>query len=281
LPAAQTIQNGQQTTPVPQTAQASQTAQAAQPTQGAAGSQGLLAQTTARNAENLPQQTVQPSQTSGASTPVLQTGQQLPPVLAELLTSLNKSRKAPVEKITELANFMEQAAETFTLQAPKNMQAVALKQQVLEEMAEAFQDKNPEELKAAIKVIKELSESLAKPTGVTADRQEAQKVLTLALPLYFGEGQTVYPAYIHVYYQEQEDKKNPGQKVAETWLRICLETENIGVVDVAFRLYDENNLDVKVRFTEEEAAIGFTKGIEEVKEQLRQLPFTLGDILVK
>ncbi|MBP2663989.1 MAG: hypothetical protein H6Q71_1937, partial [Firmicutes bacterium] len=130
-----------------------------------------------------------------------------------------------------LANALEQVAE---LLAPKQSQAtqqLALRQQAMADLTNIWQEKSPEELKAAIKVLQELAGTMSKASGVTAERQDAQRVLTFAVPLYFGEGQTAYPAYVHVYYHEEEDKKNPGQKVTETWLRICLETENIGIVD--------------------------------------------------
>lgn len=296
MPATQTTRNLQQTAQtlpsIPSTSanpatQVPVATKATATTATTATVQAPLASETTTISQRSPsstQQMAMPLSQAATAAQVLQTGQQVQQVaaaLAEQMTALNKSRKSPVEKITELASFVEQAAATITSQQPKDAQSAALRQQALVEMAEILQKNTPEELKAAIKVVQELADTLAKPSGVTAERQEGQKVLTLAIPLYFGEGQTVYPAYIHVYYQEQEDKKNPGQKVSETWLRVCLETENIGMVDAAFRLYDENNLDVKVRFTEEEAAIGFTRGIDEVKEQLRQLPLTLGDILVK
>ena len=207
--------------------------------------------------------------------------QTLPAAVAELVTALNKSPQSPIEKIIVFANILEQAAELLPSKQPQAAQSFGLSQQAMVEQANTWQGKSPEEVKAAIKVVQELAETMSKPSSVTAERQDAQRVLSIAVPLYFGDGQTVYPAYIHVYYQEEEDKKNPGQKVTETWLRICLETENIGAVDTAFRLYDGNNLDVKVRFSDAEAASGFADSMEEVKEQLGQLPLTLGEFLVK
>ena len=270
------LQKEEPSMPTPQTTQmAQQTAQTEQAPQ--------KPQTT-QNQNTPTQQTPTPASQPITPTPNPQAGQAmqtLPQALAELLTSLNKSQQSPKEKIIMLASILEQVAEMLTTKDPQAAQPLALRQQAIVEMAKLLQEKSPEELKAAIKVVQELTETMSKPSGVTAERQEAQKVLTFAVPLYLGEGQTAYPAYIHVYYQEEEDKQNPGQKVTETWLRICLETENIGMVDAAFRLYDENNLDVKVRFTDAEAAAGFADSMEEVKEQLGQLPFTLGEFLVK
>lgn len=55
----------------------------------------------------------------------------------------------------------------------------------------------------------------------------------------------------------------------------------MGTVDASFRLYNENSLDVKVRFNDEQAANGFASSLDEVKSQLAKLPFTLGEFLVK
>ncbi|TWH45393.1 hypothetical protein [Sporomusa sp. KB1] len=264
----------QQEEPASPTAQTTQMPASAQTTQN----QKLPAQQTPSPIS----QSSPPTLTAQASSP--QTGQlmqTLSAAVAELVTALKKSQQSPIEKIIVFANILEQAAELLTPKHPQGAQSFGLSQQAIVELANLWQGESPEEVKAAIKVVRELAETMSKPSGVTAERQDAQRVLTIAVPLYFGDGQTVYPAYIHVYYQEEEDKKNPGRKVTETWLRICLETENIGMVDAAFRLYDGNNLDVKVRFTDAEAASGFADSMEEVREQLGQLPLTLGEFLVR
>lgn len=214
------------------------------------------------------------------SAPPTELEQALPAVFKQW-PSAGKMAPPAAETLTQLAILMEQAAEQLLPEPRAAQPLTARQQQVLTETAELWRDQRPEELKTAIKVVQELAETMTKPGGVTAERQDNQKVLSFTVPLYFGEGQSVYPAHIHVYHQEQEDKKNPGRKVTETWLRICLETENIGVVETAFRLYDEHNLDVKVRFTDSQAAAGFAGHVEEVKQQLGQLPLTLGEFLVK
>ncbi|MDF2875685.1 MAG: hypothetical protein K0R22_2368, partial [Sporomusa sp.] len=84
-----------------------------------------------------------------------------------------------------------------------------------------------------------------------------------------------------IYHQEQEDRKKSGQTVTETWLRICVETENIGLVETSFRLYDGHTVDVKVRFDDKATADDFADDVAEVKEKLAQLPLTLGEFLVK
>lgn len=199
----------------------------------------------------------------------------------EPLAALIKSPQPTAGKLTMFATILEEAAELLRPEAKFAMQTAAGGQQVLAEAINAWRNKNQEEVKAAAKTIRELTEIMSKPDGVLAERQAGHSLLTFTVPLYFGDGQTAYPAHIHVYYQEEDDKKNPGQQVTEIWLRICLETENIGTVETAFRLYDGQSLDVKVRFNDSEVADSFTDSVPAVKEQLGQLPFNLGEFLVK
>ncbi|WP_176215353.1 hypothetical protein [Sporomusa malonica] len=199
----------------------------------------------------------------------------------EHLASLVKSLQSTAEQLITLASALEQAAEPASYRLALKTAADHGGQQALAEAVNVWKGKNPEELKAAANIIRGLSETMPKPGGVLAERQESQSVLTFTVPLYFGDGQTAYPAHVHVFHQEQEDKKNPGQAVTETWLRICLETENIGLVETAFRLYDGQTLDVKVRFADKVTAEDFSDSVDAVKDQLGQLPLTLGDFSVK
>lgn len=201
--------------------------------------------------------------------------------MPEPMAALIKSSQPAADKLIMLASLFDEAGELLKPEAKFAMQTAAGGQQVLAEAVNALKNKNQEELKAAAKAIRELTETIPKPGGVLVERQGSHNVLTFTVPLYFGEGHTAYPAHIHVYHQEEEDKKNPGQQVTETWLRICLETENIGIVETAFRLYDGQSLDVKVRFNDSEVAKSFADSIPAVKEQLGQLPFNMGDFLVK
>ncbi|HWR44922.1 hypothetical protein [Sporomusa sp.] len=210
-----------------------------------------------------------------------QTGQAAQQALPEDLAAFVKSTQPATEKLAVFVAALEQVAESFSPEGRPTAKAVPGTQLGLIESASAWQGKNPEELKTSANIIRGLAETMPKPGGVLAERQDSQSVLTFTVPLYFGDGQTAYPAHIHVFHQEQEDKKNPGQTVTETWLRICLETENIGVVETAFRLYDGHTVDVKVRFADKAAADGFADDVDEVKEKLGQLPLTLGEFLVK
>ncbi|HML34046.1 hypothetical protein [Sporomusa sphaeroides] len=200
--------------------------------------------------------------------------------LPEPLATLLKSPQPAADKFTMLARLLAEAAGSFRQDGGSALQTAVGGQQVLAELINAWRNKNQEVLRAAAKAMRELADTMPKP-GVLAERQAGHSVLSFTVPLYFGDGQSVYPAHIHIYYQEEEDKKKSGQQMTETWLRICLETENIGMVEAAFRLYDGQNLDVKVRFDDSEAADSFVDSVPAVKEQLGQLPFQLGEFLVR
>lgn len=201
--------------------------------------------------------------------------------LPEPLASLLKSPQPAADKITMLARMLEEASGLLKPEGRAALQTAVGGQQVLAEVINAWRNKNQEDIKAAAKAMRQLAETMTKTGGVLAERQTGHSVLSFSVPLYFGDGQSAYPAHIHVYYQKEDDKKNPGQQVIETWLRICLETENIGMVETAFRLYDGQNLDVKVKFNDYEAADCFADSIPAIKQQLGQLPFHLGEFWVK
>ncbi len=202
------------------------------------------------------------------------------PDLPAPLAAFIKSAKPLAEKLIVFAAALEQAAEAA---APAERVAAKAMPGTPVNPADiaAWPGKNPQELKAAATIIRALAETMPKAGGVVVERQEQQSLLTFTIPLYFGDGQTAYPAHIHIYHQQEQDKTNSSQTVTETWLRISLETENIGLVETSFRLYDGHTVDVKVRFTDPAAADGFAAIAGEVKAKLGELPLTLGEFLVK
>ncbi|QDR82141.1 hypothetical protein [Sporomusa termitida] len=201
--------------------------------------------------------------------------------LPAALAAFIKSTRPLAEKLVLFAAALEQAAEASGPAERPAAKALAGTPVNPAETAAAWPGKSPQELKAAAGIIRGLAETMAKPGGGVAERQEQQSLLTFTIPLYFGDGQTAYPAHIHIYHQEQKDKNNPAGTEVETWLRLSLETENIGLVETSFRLYDGHTVDVKVRFADPAAADGFAAVVGEVKEKLSELPLTLGEFLVK
>ncbi|WP_425058676.1 hypothetical protein SCACP_33320 [Sporomusa carbonis] len=202
--------------------------------------------------------------------------------LPEGLAAILKSPKTVAEKLSTLATILEQLPELLSSEGSQAAGAEkTTQQQVLAKAVNAWRGKTPEELQAAAKVVRELAETTPRAGAFITGRQDNHSMLTFSVPLYFGGGQTAYPAHIHVYHQQEQDKNNPGREITETWLRICLETENIGVVETSFRLYDGHSLDVKVRFADNLAAEDFAAGLGEIKAQLAQLPLKLGEFLIR
>jgi len=204
----------------------------------------------------------------------------------EAPSSLVRQPQTAPEKLLHLASALEQAAETATAEpamaeGPMSAKANAGVQPVLAEAARTLREKNPEELKATAGMIRELAETMPRAGGVLAERQDNQRVFSFTTLLYFDDGKTAYPAHIHLFHQQEEDQKHPGQTAAETWLRICLETENLGTVDTLFRLHDRDTVDIKVQFDDQSTAAAFATGADEIKDKLRELPLTLGEFLIK
>ena len=91
--------------------------------------------------------------------------------------------------------------------------------------------------------------------------------------------QKPYPAYIHVYDEEQKDESG-GSPKKETWIRVCLLTDNIGAVDVSFRMYEGSNLDVRIYFSERENIEEFRDYMDEFRASFEDKPLTLMSVKV-
>jgi len=130
-------------------------------------------------------------------------------------------------------------------------------------------------------VIKELAQSIYKSSGLMGEKQAQHSTLSFSVPLRVAEG-VYYPAHLHIYHEEKNNK-NQGDHVErqfETWLRVCVETEHIGVVDSVFRLYGNHQLDVRVIFPDPLAAEEFTQDIPKIREHVTKGKLDLNDIIV-
>ncbi len=122
-----------------------------------------------------------------------------------------------------------------------------------------------------------MKNSLLPENGRTPEGHRSMSFMT---PLYMSdEMQKPYPAYIHVYDEEQKDE-NGGPSKKETWIRVCLLTENIGAVDVSFRMYEETNLDVRIYFSERENLEEFRDYMDEFRASFDDKPLTLMSVKV-
>lgn len=128
--------------------------------------------------------------------------------------------------------------------------------------------------------VHEMAASLLRgATDQSGDQGNKQNSITLAMPLYFGEEARPYPAYIHIS-QDQERRNSAADFVPETWLRLCMATDNIGIVNMIFHVYGNNQLNIKVVFSDVGAAEDFASSVPDIEAKLAESPFTLGDISI-
>lgn len=115
----------------------------------------------------------------------------------------------------------------------------------LKDMAPAFlKASQPEKMKsAAFQKMTEMSSAFENQFEINISKETEHTMLSMALPIYMGEGSTVYPAHIHIYRQHANEKRTAAE--CETWLRIHIDTENMGRVVISLLLKNEQ-LDVKI-----------------------------------
>lgn len=99
--------------------------------------------------------------------------------------------------------------------------------------------------------------------GENAAPQPGQRSMNFIMPLFMGASE--YPAYIHVYDESHTDE-NTGNHRKETWLRICVLTDNIGTVELINRIYEENHVDMRLYFSDADAAWEFRNALDTIRE---------------
>ena len=99
--------------------------------------------------------------------------------------------------------------------------------------------------------------------GENAAPQPGQRSMNFIMPLFMGASE--YPAYIHVYDESHTDE-DTGNHRKETWLRICVLTDNIGTVELINRIYEENHVDMRLYFSDADAAWEFRNALDTIRE---------------
>ena len=99
--------------------------------------------------------------------------------------------------------------------------------------------------------------------GENAAPQPGQRSMNFVMPLFMGASE--YPAYIHVYDEAHQDEETDHIK-KETWLRICVLTDNIGTVELINRIYEENHVDMRLYFSDADAAWEFRNALDSIRE---------------
>ena len=112
-----------------------------------------------------------------------------------------------------------------------------------------------------------------------AFKADGQKSISYMMPIYVGDGTLSYPAYLHIY-DEPPHEDEYGVTRKDTWFRVCVLTDEIGAVDVVCRLYDGNNLNLRVVFSDNEAVDEFKEYLPAIRKALYDTPINLTDLRI-
>ncbi len=279
-PQGQAAPNGQQAGGAPQ--QASQNAQAGQPQSQQAAMQQAKAQLMSQTMENT---------------------QQAMNTMKSLAQLLLKNAEMSQKDLTLLQNFVNGQSSTLNDKDAKQLQQlIRLCQQNVPATVQqaAVQQNLPDlprlwafmqlcdmtfakrmtarQLKRAGKDVALLVLSMRNAMGGDNSSVQGQRSLNFMLPMYMGEEST-YPSYIHVYDEKQPDPET-GEMKKETWLRLCVLTDNIGAVELTCRVFNETELDLRVFFSNPESAAEFREQAKALRESLKDSALKLNDLKI-
>lgn len=125
-------------------------------------------------------------------------------------------------------------------------------------------------------VVSSLKSSISSEGSYQAD---GQKSISFVMPLYIGEGGHSYPAYINLY-DEPEHEDECGRKRKDTWFRVCVLTDNIGAVDIVCQLFEGNNLNLRINFSDNEIVKDFGEYLPDIRKALYDTSIHLNDLRV-
>lgn len=135
-------------------------------------------------------------------------------------------------------------------------------------------------LRQASRRLRELAAAVERHARPAAQQTPGQSSLTFMLPLYPDGGKRAYPAYIHICQDKEQSGRQTPAKASNTWLRLCLLTENIGMVDLMLHLYGQNSLSIRIAFGDNDTAGKFQTFLPAIAGRFADSPFTLADISV-
>lgn len=178
-------------------------------------------------------------------------------------------------KLVNLADNASQALELYQLPQAKES-FVAIKLAAVRQWLKL----DTPTLQSTVRGLATITSAFQQTVETSGEAAPTHHSLTMALPLYIGEPGKLYPTYIHVF-QEEDESGTSGLLTRETWLRLCLGTENIGVVDMIFHLHDSKQLSVRLAFSDPSIAASFKGFLPEIKEMLDQSPLKLNDFVIR
>ncbi len=142
----------------------------------------------------------------------------------------------------------------------------------------SLKDLKAKDFKNANKEIKTVVSSLKSAISSEGSYQaDGQKSISFVMPLYIGEGGHSYPAYINLY-DEPEHEDECGRKRKDTWFRVCVLTDNIGAVDIVCQLFEGNNLNLRINFSDNEIVKDFGEYLPDIRKALYDTSIHLNDL---
>ncbi|MBR2214206.1 MAG: hypothetical protein IJ849_00445 [Selenomonadaceae bacterium] len=139
---------------------------------------------------------------------------------------------------------------------------------------------NGRQLKSAGKQLAEFVVTMRHSMGGdNSSTVQGQRSLNFMLPIYMGENEKAYPTYIHVYDEDAMDPET-GQWEKETWLRLCLLTDNIGAVEITCRVYNNTELDMRLFFSSHEVAEDFREYVGDFRDFMDSSELKLNDFKI-
>ena len=108
---------------------------------------------------------------------------------------------------------------------------------------------------------------------------QTQRSFQMMVPIYLSVNEMSYPTYLNVYDESYRDNEK-GTDKKETWLRICVLTDNIGAAELIFRVYEGDQLDMRFYFSQGETAGVFATYVDELREAMQGINLQLGEIRI-
>lgn len=247
----------------------------------------------------------QPTQTAQPEIPQLPNNQQVVDSFRNLAELLLKDSNLTAKDMTLLKNFVNSSQTQLSQQDAKQLNLLlkmvqsnvpaAIQQAGQQPGMEALpklwaflqladlgslKDLKAKDFKNANKEIKTVVSSLKSSISSEGSYQaDGQKSISFVMPLYIGEGGHSYPAYINLY-DEPEHEDECGRKRKDTWFRVCVLTDNIGAVDIVCQLFEGNNLNLRINFSDNEIVKDFGEYLPDIRKALYDTSIHLNDLRV-
>lgn len=247
----------------------------------------------------------QPTQTAQPEIPQLPNNQQVVDSFRNLAELLLKDSNLTAKDMTLLKNFVNSSQTQLSQQDDKQLNLLlkmvqsnvpaaiqqAGQQPGMEGLPKlwaflqladlgSLKDLKAKDFKNANKEIKTVVSSLKSSISSEGSYQaDGQKSISFVMPLYIGEGGHSYPAYINLY-DEPEHEDECGRKRKDTWLRVCVLTDNIGAVDIVCQLFEGNNLNLRINFSDNEIVKDFGEYLPDIRKALYDTSIHLNDLRV-